>query len=92
MATMEPGNTEAIKKFVEAGPGLSVTSWFVVKGDVRTRRLTAARLGHALSRQIGIGLCRDRPRTPPSTPCSRRSTTWADPSCSTSPLSVLEPR
>src|SRR5689334_14750247 len=32
---MELGNTEAIKKLVEAGLGLSVTSWFSVEAEVR---------------------------------------------------------
>jgi DNA-binding transcriptional LysR family regulator len=32
---MELGNTEAIKKLVEAGLGLSVTSWFAAKPEVR---------------------------------------------------------
>jgi len=61
---MELGNTEAIKKLVEAGLGLSVTSWFAAKAEVRARRLTAARLEPALFRQIGIVLRRDKPRTP----------------------------
>src|SRR4029077_17131047 len=38
---MELGNTEAIKKLVEAGLGLSVTSWFSVEAEVRQRVLTA---------------------------------------------------
>ena len=37
---MELGNTEAIKKLVESGLGLSVTSWFAAKAEVRARRLT----------------------------------------------------
>src|SRR2546429_149452 len=32
-AAMELGNTEAIKKLVEAGLGLSVTSWFSVAAE-----------------------------------------------------------
>src|SRR5689334_19484917 len=36
---MELGNTEAIKKLVEAGLGLSVTSWFSVKSEVRAGAL-----------------------------------------------------
>ena len=63
-APMEMGNTEAIKKLVEAGLGLSVTSWFAAKADVRARRLSAARLEPPLFRQIGIVLRRDKPRTP----------------------------
>ena len=61
---MELGNTEAIKKLVEAGLGLSVTSWFAAKADVRARRLAAVRLDPPLFRQIGIVLRRDKPRTP----------------------------
>jgi len=61
---MELGNTEAIKKLVESGLGLSVTSWFAAKAEVRARRLTAARLDPPLFRQIGIVLRRDKPRTP----------------------------
>src|SRR5258705_9070239 len=41
---MELGNTEAIKKLVESGLGLSITSWFAAKADVRARRLTAGEL------------------------------------------------
>ena len=61
---MELGNTEAIKKLVETGLGLSVTSWFAAKADVRAGRLTAARLEPPLFRQIGVILRRDKPRTP----------------------------
>ena len=61
---MELGNTEAIKKLVEAGLGLSVTSWFSVKQEVRDRTLTAMRLTPALERQIGLVRRRDKPQTP----------------------------
>jgi DNA-binding transcriptional LysR family regulator len=61
---MELGNTEAIKKLVEAGLGLSVTSWFSVKSEVRERVLTAMRLAPPLERQIGLVRRRDKPRTP----------------------------
>jgi DNA-binding transcriptional LysR family regulator len=61
---MELGNTEAIKKLVEAGLGLSVTSWFAAKAEVRARKLAAVRLDPPLFRQIGIVLRRDKPRTP----------------------------
>ena len=61
---MELGNTEAIKKLVETGLGLSVTSWFAVKTEVRAGRLSAARLDPPLFRQIGVILRRDKPRTP----------------------------
>ncbi len=61
---MELNNTEAIKKLVESGLGLSVTSWFSVEDDVRARRLAAARLAPPLYRDIGVILRRDKPRTP----------------------------
>ena len=61
---MELGNTEAIKKLVETGLGLSVTSWFAAKADVRARRLAAVRLDPPLFRRIGIVLRRDKPQTP----------------------------
>jgi DNA-binding transcriptional LysR family regulator len=61
---MELGNTEAIKKLVEAGLGLSVTSWFSVKTEVRARALTAMRLTPPLERQIGLVRRRDKPPTP----------------------------
>jgi DNA-binding transcriptional LysR family regulator len=61
---MELGNTEAIKKLVESGLGLSVTSWFAAKADVRARRLSAVKLAPPLFRQIGIVLRRDKPKTP----------------------------
>src|SRR6266705_674256 len=61
---MELGNTEAIKKLVETGLGLSVTSWFAARADVRARRLAAVRLDPPLFRRIGIVLRRDKPRTP----------------------------
>src|SRR5436309_5392611 len=61
---MELGNTEAIKKLVEAGLGLSVTSWFSVKADVRARLLAAMRLEPPLVRKIGVARRRDKPATP----------------------------
>lgn len=61
---MELGNTEAIKKLVEAGLGLSVTSWFSLKAERRARLLTAIRLTPPLVRKIGIIRRRDKPRTP----------------------------
>ena len=61
---MELGNTEAIKKLVESGLGLSVTSWFSVKSEVRAGTLTAMRLAPALERQIGLVRRRDKPNTP----------------------------
>ena len=61
---MELGNTEAIKKLVEAGLGWSVTSWFSVESEVRSRTVTALRLTPPLERQIGLVRRRDKPRTP----------------------------
>jgi DNA-binding transcriptional LysR family regulator len=61
---MEMGNTEAIKKLVQAGLGRSVTSWFSVKHEVRDRTLAARRLAPPLHRQIGIVHRRDKTRTP----------------------------
>jgi len=61
---MELGNTEAIKKLVEAGLGLSVTSWFSVEAEVRQCVLTAIRLTPSLERQIGLVRRRDKPKTP----------------------------
>jgi len=61
---MELNNTEAIKKLVESGLGLSVTSRFSVEDEVRARRLTAARLDPPLYRDIGVILRKDKPKTP----------------------------
>jgi DNA-binding transcriptional LysR family regulator len=61
---MELGNTEAIKKLVEAGLGLSVTSWFSIRAELRARLLTAIRLSPALVRKIGVIRRRDKPNTP----------------------------
>ena len=61
---MEMGNTEAIKKLVQAGLGRSVTSWFSVKSEVRARALAARRLSPPLHRQIGLVHRRDKTRTP----------------------------
>src|SRR5438067_1920267 len=64
VSAMELGNTEAIKKLVEAGLGLSVTSWFSVAAEVRRRKLAAARIAPPLYREIGVLLRRAKPRTP----------------------------
>ncbi|MBI1736033.1 MAG: LysR family transcriptional regulator [Candidatus Rokubacteria bacterium] len=61
---MEMGNTEAIKKLVQAGLGRSVTSWFSVKSEVRSRALAARRLAPPLHRQIGLVHRRDKTHTP----------------------------
>ena len=64
-AAMELGNTEAIKKLVEARLGLSVTSEFSVKADVAAGLLAARRLDPPLFRQIGLVRRRDKALTPP---------------------------
>jgi DNA-binding transcriptional LysR family regulator len=64
-AAMELGNTEAMKKFVEAGLGLSVISEFSTKSDVRAGRLASMRLDPPLVRQIGLVRRRDKPVAPP---------------------------
>ena len=61
---MELGNTEAIKKLVGAGLGLSLGSWFAVRTDVRAGRLVALRLVPRLVHQRGIILRKDKPKTP----------------------------
>jgi DNA-binding transcriptional LysR family regulator len=58
---MELSNTEAIKKLVEAGLGLSVTSWFAVRAEVEAGRLRAVPLEPPLLRRIGVVLRRGRP-------------------------------
>jgi DNA-binding transcriptional LysR family regulator len=61
---MELGNTEAIKKLVGAGLGLSLGSWFAVKDDARAGHLVALRLVPRLVHQRGIVMRKDKPRTP----------------------------
>ncbi len=61
---MELGNTEAIKKLVGAGLGLSMGSWFAVRNDAQARRLVALRLIPRLVHQRGIILRKDKPRAP----------------------------
>src|SRR2546427_742848 len=63
-AAMELGNTEAIKKLVEAGLGLSVTSWFGVAAEVRRRKLAAARLDPPPYPEVRV----IRPRRKPPAP------------------------
>jgi DNA-binding transcriptional LysR family regulator len=62
---MELGNTEAMKRFVEAGMGVSITSEFSVKADVAAGRLVALPLEPAVMRQIGLVRRRDKALTPP---------------------------
>ena len=61
---MELGNTEAIKKLVGAGLGLSMGSWFAVRNDAQARRLVALRLIPRLVHQRGIILRKDKPSSP----------------------------
>ncbi len=61
---MELGNTEAIKKLVGAGLGLSMGSWFAVRNDAQARRLVALRLVPRLVHQRGIIFRKDKPRSP----------------------------
>jgi DNA-binding transcriptional LysR family regulator len=61
---MEMGNTEAIKKLVEAGLGLSVTSWFAARTESRSGKLAAIGLEPPLFRQLGLVRRRDKTRTP----------------------------
>src|SRR2546426_9637643 len=64
-AAMELGNTEAIKKLVEAGLRLSVTSWFwVAAGGGRGEAPAGAPRPPPLYREIGVIRRRDKPRTP----------------------------
>lgn len=64
-AAMELGNTEAMKKFVEAGLGLSITSEFCVRADVAAGRLVVVPLDPPLYRDIGLVRRRDRVPAPP---------------------------
>ena len=64
---MELGNTEAMKRFVEAGMGLSIVSEFSVKADVASGRLLALPLDPPVMRQIGLVRRRDKPASPPLT-------------------------
>ena len=61
---MEMGNTEAIKKLVQAGLGLSVTSWFSAKSEVTRSALVAMQLAPPLHRQLGVVRRRDKTPTP----------------------------
>src|SRR5256886_988635 len=63
---MELGNTEAIKKLVGAGLGLSIVSHFTVDGEARAGSggVGALSLDPPLIHQRGIILRRDKPRTP----------------------------
>jgi DNA-binding transcriptional LysR family regulator len=61
---MELGNAEAIKKLVEAGFGLSITSEVSVRAEVKARALNALPLVPALHRRLGIVQRRDKAASP----------------------------
>jgi len=61
---MELGNSEAIKKLVEAGLGLSVTPAITVKAEVASGALCAGRLSPPLARALGIVTRRDKAMSP----------------------------
>ena len=61
---MELGNAEAIKKMVEAGLGLAVTSAISVTAEVRARTLMTLPLAPPLGRRLGIVRRRDRAPSP----------------------------
>jgi DNA-binding transcriptional LysR family regulator len=61
---MELGNAEAIKKLVEAGLGLSISSALAVEAEVRAGTLVAIPLRPPLSRQLGMVRRRDKPESP----------------------------
>jgi DNA-binding transcriptional LysR family regulator len=61
---MELGNAEAIKKMVEAGLGLAVTSAISVKAEVRARTLVTLPLSPPLGRRLGVVRRRDRAPSP----------------------------
>ena len=61
---MELGNAEAIKKLVEAGLGLSVSSAMSVRAEARAGTLAAIPLEPALLRRLGIVRRRDKPESP----------------------------
>jgi DNA-binding transcriptional LysR family regulator len=61
---MELGSSEAIKKLVEAGLGLSITPAITVRDEVRRGSLRALRLSPLLHRRLGIVRRRDKPANP----------------------------
>jgi len=62
--SMELGNSEAIKKLVEAGLGLSITPAVAVRAEVRAGSLVARKLSPLLHRRLGIVRRRDKPLSP----------------------------
>src|SRR5262249_322750 len=63
-AAMELGNTEAIKKLVGAGLGLSIVSHFTVESRAPGGDVVALPLDPPLIHQRGLILRRDKPHTP----------------------------
>ena len=61
---MELGNAEAIKRMVEAGLGVGLTSAITVKADVSAGRLALRPLAPPLTRGLGIVRRRDKPVSP----------------------------
>jgi DNA-binding transcriptional LysR family regulator len=61
---MELGNSEAIKKLVEAGLGVSITPAIAVRAEVRAGCLVVRKLSPALHRRLGIVRRRDKPTSP----------------------------
>jgi DNA-binding transcriptional LysR family regulator len=57
---MELGNAEAIKRLVEAGLGIGVTSAITVRSEARAGGLAAVPLDPPLARELGIVRRRDR--------------------------------
>ena len=60
---MELGNTEAIKKLVEAGLGLTIGSAVSVRDEVRRGVLKMTPLRPRLERKLGVVVRRDKPRS-----------------------------
>ena len=61
---MELGSAEAIKRLVEAGLGVGVTSAITVRSEVRASRLVALPLVPRLTRELAIVRRRDKPVSP----------------------------
>jgi len=61
---MELGNAEAIKRLVEAGLGVAVTSAMSVRAEARARSVLVRPLRPRLHRGIGLVRRRDKPASP----------------------------
>ena len=61
---MELGNAEAIKRLVEAGLGVGITSAITVKTEARSGRLVALPLAPRLARELATVRRRDKPLDP----------------------------